>query len=359
MIYFDHAACLPPDSADIAVFNELLLRCNANSESTHAAGRTVKLELEQAGQTIAATLMPQWAEPQVYFAASGSDAFNLLWHSLPEINGNVVGSAFDHPALTNMLKHVGGLFNFAALPERIMEFCRAETQIIALTHVQSELGVITPVDELILNLRKCSPRALMVVDTIQSAGKLPLPTLADVVILSGHKIGAVGGAALVINPRCKMKFDFNAVRHADYYIGRAEPLQILFMAEMAKRFAANQTENLAKVIQINRYLRSETAKIPGVIATMPLERTSPYILHLRIKDKQGAIIARMLSEHNIMVSSGSACRAESGGPSAALSALGLRGNAAYEGLRLSFSPANTPHEAERFIEVLNAVLKDY
>ena len=60
-----------------------------------------------------------------------------------------------------------------------------------------------------------------------------------------------------------------------------------------------------------------------------------------------------------MVAAGSACRSESGEPSAVLRALGLSRELAYSGLRLSFGADNTMAEAERFLAVFPEVLHDY
>lgn len=360
MIYFDHAAAMPPDSEVAQIASQLLNdEFLVNSESAHQAGRNILHRLDKETERFAFSLIPEWKTPQVIWSSSGSDAFNQLLHALtfPK-NSEVCGTVFDHPALTAMLKHSGCKFKNLQ-PEELLTNCNSNTALITMTHVQSELGTVLAVDELIKQLRELSPKAVILVDTIQSAGKLKLPLLADIITVSGHKLGTLGGAALIVNPQCKAKFNFNQVRQKEYFIGRIEPFQILLFSTIAQRFAQQQCENLAIVTQLNQTVREQIKSLKGVSATVDFEQSSPYILHLRVKERQSAVLARMLSDKGIMVSAGSACQAEAGGPSLALSAMGLKKAAAYEGLRLSFSPNNTLAEVEIFISTLQQILLDY
>ncbi|MDD4818566.1 MAG: hypothetical protein PHI85_11430 [Victivallaceae bacterium] len=327
MIYFDNAAVVPAHPDCLTWLNEILSRTPVNQESPHAAGRATKSLLEQAGERLIQALCPKWNGGTAIFAASGSDAFNLLAQAAEWGRGRATVSAFEHPAL-------------------IAAAGRAGSGLAAWTHVQSELGSFgVPVQG-----------AVVMCDTIQSAGKLPLPD-ADVVTVSGHKLGVWGGAALLVNPSCRLKFDAAALRHKEYRYGRVEPVQALMLVSAAEHWTGHMTENLEKVTAVNRFLRRNLPD--GVTATIPEADASPYILHFRVTGKQGAVIARMLSAKGIMVSPSSACQAEAGGPSAAMMALGFRGQAAFEGLRLSFSPFNTMPEGKQFLDVLTEILADY
>ena len=70
----------------------------------------------------------------------------------------------------------------------------------------------------------------------------------------------------------------------------------------------------------------------------------------------GAVLAGLLAENNIMVSSGSACMAEAKTPSVALKELNYKQQEIFSTLRLSFSTQNTLDEAQTFIETLKKVI---
>ena len=61
----------------------------------------------------------------------------------------------------------------------------------------------------------------------------------------------------------------------------------------------------------------------------------------------------------VYAAAGSACSAESGQPSAALTALGIRGKRSFRALRLSFWKNNTVEDGEFFLSELKNVLKNY
>ncbi|MEA4862592.1 MAG: hypothetical protein AB7F40_11230 [Victivallaceae bacterium] len=327
-IYFDNAAAMPPDPRCGEWLAEILRLGPVNQESTHAFGRRTRELLAESESRLLAALCPSWKGGRVIFAPSGSDALNVLPYSYKWNKGRARFSDFEHPAARRAAERAGG-------------------ELAVYTHVQSELGLF------------CVPEngKLVVCDTIQSAGKLELPSLPDILTVSGHKLGAPGGAALLVNPACKLELDFDAPRHRDYLVGRPEPVQIMLMVRALEEAVRNREENLDAVSALNRFLRDNLPR--GVMTTLPFEQASPYILHLRILGRQGAIVARMLSNRGIMTSPSSACQAEAGGPSAALTALGLRGKEAYEGLRLSFSPLNTMAEAEIFLRILTEELTNY
>ena len=103
-------------------------------------------------------------------------------------------------------------------------------------------------------------------------------------------------------------------------------------------------------------------RLPGggrVVFSVPEEKSSPYILHLRFPGFQGGVLVRMLSEYGVFAASGSACQAESDRPSAALLELGLPRDEAYSGVRLSFSTENSPEEALALREIFERVLRAY
>ena len=96
-----------------------------------------------------------------------------------------------------------------------------------------------------------------------------------------------------------------------------------------------------------------------IIFTIPPEDASPFILHITLPGYEGAVLVRMLSEHGITVSSGSACSAESNLPSPALTAMKYNKKDAFSALRISFWRNNSSNDIRRFADTLKAVIKDY
>lgn len=359
MIYLDYAAASPVVPEYMAFFNQTAALPLVNSESVHLMGRQTRDAVAMAEKELISAMTPEWKCGHALFTASGTDAINLI-RAVNFQPGEALFSAMEHPAVEAFVKHSG------LTPKKIAYFKNKEdlyrgisgqTRLIFLTHVQSEVGIIADIDSLCREIRQIAPNAVIAADCVQSAGKLKMPVLPDIIIFSGHKLGAAGGAALLVNPESKVKLDWNSVRSINYFVGRQEPVPVIAMAKLIADRIHYLEQNMKHVERLNIFIREHLPY--GVIATVPLQQASPYILHLRTIGKQGAIIARMLSNSGIMISASSACQAEAGGPSRALNAMGIRGEAAYEGIRVSFAPQSSMEECRAFIDALQCAIENY
>ncbi|MFA7230366.1 MAG: aminotransferase class V-fold PLP-dependent enzyme [Victivallaceae bacterium] len=372
-IYFDNAAAAMPDSNVLSFFSNAAADNFANQEATHQLAYDVRQKLLNAAKILSKTLTGH-DDHHVFWSNSGTDVFNTLSSVKQFSRGNIVTTELEHPALLAALKRSGaelrlaktenGLISLASLTELLDE----KTVLMAVHHVQSETGIIQPLAEIGRIVKENSPQALFMSDTIQSAGKLPLPwqeAQLDIIPVSGHKLGAPGGAALVIR---KYLTELNAClkscRSEQYLTGRPEPAQMLTLAYAVEIAGKQMQASAAKAADIKKHIREELEKISlrggkKIIFTSPPENSSPYILHFLIPGYQGAVLARMLSEQNIYFSSGSACQAESNKPSPALTAMGYGKSDAYSGIRLSFWQNNTLDQAKLFVDAFKQALKDY
>ena len=347
MIYFDQAAAMMPEPEVLDFYRSAAAQYFANQEAGHGAGYQLRRMLEDAGKRLLSALDAD-SGMKILWADSGSTLFHLFSH-LPEFSaGAIVTDPFCHPALAAALKRTGAeiLHTFDPAKRIVLE---------AHTAVQSETGAWN---------QNPLPRVPLLLDTIQSAGKFAMPD-ADFLTVSGHKLGAPGGAALLYrDPAGERSKAFSRMRHTLYLAGRPEPAQIFAMVFAAERWQAKRAERLQTVTAINTFLRQELPKIqlPGrkfPQITLPQEKSSPYILHFLLPGMQSGVMVRMLSESGIFLASGSACQAETDDPSPALLAMGYSRADAYSGIRLSFGPANTLPEAQRFLECFAAAVKAY
>lgn len=369
MIYFDQAAAMIPEPEALDFYRARAADAFGNQEAIHGLGYELRRRLAQA----AAELGPALADRPLdaVFAGSGTEIFNLFAALARFRRGNIVTSALEHPALLAALKRTGAELRFLPLdPDGFIDPARAagcfdgDTVLAAVHHVQSEIGVRQDIDALAAWAAERAPQAAFLADTIQSAGKLPLPRRPAFLTVSGHKFGAPGGAALLFEADPQLRDELEALRHRDYRIGRPEPASALTLVFTAQRWRAERDERTAIVGELNRKLRAALTelRLPNrrhPVFTVPEAHASPYILHFRLPGYQAAVLIRMLSARDLYVASGSACQAESRRPSAVLRAIGVPDRDGYSGLRLSFSPRHTAADVESFLAGLQAVLAEY
>ena len=365
ILYLDQAAAARPAPEVLDYYRVALERCFANQEAAHSMGYALRRELDLAASELSAALTGS-PDRAVVWGNSGTELLALLADSPAAAGRCVLSTPLEHPASGANFRRAAArvaLFKvdrtgrIAAPPEG------AAPGLVMIHHVQSELGVVQEPER----WRALFPGVPLAVDAIQSAGKLPLPE-ADYLVVSGHKFGSPGGAALLVSPRCPDRERFLAWardrRSRDYRIGRPEPALMLTLSFAAKRAARERTRRFEAARRCSQLLRDRLtgAALPGggrLYFTIPEAFSSPWICHLMLPGLQAGVVVRMLAERGVMCASGSACASESGEPSAALRAIGLPRRDGYSGLRISFGPEPEEEAAEKFVQLLPEVLKNY
>ena len=357
MYYFDHASGAIPGSQELDDLREQLLHFSANQEAVHFEAYRARKALDAALSRLAEQLTAKQEEYSVIPCDSGTAAISLLG-SWDKLRGRVLTSKMEHPAVYAALKRAGAAVTLAEnssdgriiLPDDCGKF-----DAVFFHHIQSETGVVQELEELFSHF----PQAVKIADTIQSAGKFELPRNADILTVSGAKLGVPGAAALIARKKYASAVAALAKESRNAY--SSSRLNIPFFIAMVnaiERRVEMMEENRRQVSLLQQRLRRGAAGFP-LNFTISEEFSSPYICHLNFPGKEGAVIVRMLGEDGVSAGSGSACSAESGEPSAALAALGFRKKEAFSGLRISFDISNTIKEVDFLLEVLKKALKNY
>ncbi len=357
-IYFDHAAAVPPEPEALECFLAAS-RCHyANAEAINLAAYRARKALQDAGTRLSQALTGNRNYP-VIWGSSATELFRLT-ASFPGFSTSCA-TALEHPALSTNLKKST---RFAAIA--VNKYGSAQipgnsspVDLGCLYQVQSELGAIQKCSEIFPGMQA----DCRLTDGVQAAGKLPLDLSGDITVVSGVKFGSPGGAALLLKP--DGKFTAPLLKHAvlfrreDYAQSRINIPMAMAMALAAEKAVGMMEENFARTVELNRLIRDGLREM-GIMTTLPGDaELSPYILNVMLNKEESAVVVRALGEKGIFAASGSACSAESGKPSDALAALGIRGKRAYRTLRLSFWHTNTPEDGKFFLSELKNVLKNY
>ena len=365
MAYLDHNATSPLRPRVRAAMLEALDR-TGNASSVHGPGRAARAVVEAAREKVAA--LAGVVPGQVVFTSGGSEANALA------LRGAVQGAAAAEDRLTRMflsaVEHESVRANAYALAEqvpglKVAEFAVTEDglvdlpalrlqlmqgkgrALVAVMAANNETGVIQPIAEIIAVVRRELEDALILVDAVQAAGRIPLTAGADFVTLSAHKLGGPQGVgALILGETAPFaplmvgaQENFrrggteNVAAIAGFGAAADEPFGHL--AALRDRFEAGLKTLVADAVVFGerapRLANTSNFAIPGLAA-------------------ETALIA--LDLDGIAISSGAACSSGKVRVSHVLSAMGVPEELARCGLRLSLGWSNTEADIGAALEAL-------
>jgi cysteine desulfurase len=367
-IYLDHAATTPLHPAVLEAMLPHLTEHYGNPSSIHARGRRARQALDEARETIAATI---GASPrEIVLTAGGSEADNLAikgvaWAASAR-GRHIVTSAVEHHAVLHtcqVLERSGFEVTYLPVdrygrvdPDAVAAAITDRTSLVSVMYANNEVGSVEPIAEI---AALCRGRGVRFhTDAVQAAGHLPLDVDAlgvDLMSLSAHKIyGPKGVGAL--------------------YVRRGQALLPQVQGGSQERQRRAGTENVAGAVGFARALqlvaeaeanvaelrdalvRGMTA-LSGVILTgHPVERL-PNNASFLVEAVNGGDLVAALDLEGIEVSTGSACTSGSTEPSHVLLAMGFEPREAAGSLRMTVGAGTTADEVRRTVEVAASVIE--
>jgi len=242
----------------------------------------------------------------------------------------------------------------------------SQLQLLGVCHVNNETGAIQDICEVRNWLNEHAPSALLLVDALQSFGKMSIDwneAEIDMLSIGGRKIGGPPEmGALIVRRGTPLKpIMFGGDQQRGMRPGTLNAAAIINFVEVAEAVTRKRNEEWQRITRLNQILRTQISSELNeykVTAISPTD-ASPYIFSLALPKYEGAILMRKLSHRGIVVGTGSACSAESGGTSHVLHAMAVEPELARGVLRVSFSHANTENDVHLFVCELRKILADY
>jgi cysteine desulfurase len=333
-VYLDHAATTPilPVARDAMM---AALGGWANPSSPHADGRRAKAALEEARARIKAAL--GWSG-DVIFTSGASEAIALaIGQAKAE---RVIAGATEHDSV---LRHVP---SDARLPvdrngHVLAEGTDLSGALVAVQHVNSETGVIQPVEAIGRAIRES--RDLWLCDCAQSAGKLPLPD-ADFIAIGGHKIGGpIGSGALLVRDLTALKA--SGGQELGYRGGTENLPAIMGLAAALEA----PRDWLVEAATLRARLDAAILGLGGDVVAGEAPRIST-IASYRMPGVSARAQLIRFDAAGIAVSAGSACSSGTLRASPVLTAMGWDEAAAGEVIRVSFGWPTMGRHVDSFID---------
>ncbi|HEM3625118.1 TPA: cysteine desulfurase family protein [Streptococcus suis] len=372
MIYFDNAATTQTHPEVIKTYTEVATKIWGNPSSLHNLGTQATRILEASRKQIAELLGKESKE--IFFTSGGTEGDNWVIKGVAfekaHLGKHIIVSAIEHPAVKESalwLKTQGfevdlapvnaqGFVDVSALESLI----RPETTLVSIMAVNNEIGAIQPIQE-ISQLLADKPTISFHVDAVQAIGKVPteryLTDRVDFASFSGHKFHSVRGVGFVYIKAGK-KIAPLLTGGGQESDKRSTTENVAGIAATAKALrltldkAADSQKQLAAMKQI---LVDELSKYQDVTVFSGMENFVPSILTFGIKNIRGEVIVHAFEDHQIYISTTSACSSKAGKPAGTLIAMGVPQKLAQTAVRVSLDDDNDMGQIEQFLTIFKQI----
>ncbi|HFI0331892.1 TPA: cysteine desulfurase family protein [Streptococcus suis] len=374
MIYFDNAATTQTQPEVIKTYTEVATKIWGNPSSLHNLGTQATRILEASRRQIAELLGKESKE--IFFTSGGTEGDNWVIKGVAfekaHLGKHIIVSAIEHPAVKESalwLKTQGfevdlapvntqGFVDVSALETLI----RPDTTLVSVMAVNNEIGAIQPIQE-ISHLLADKPTISFHVDAVQAIGKMPmeqyLTDRVDFASFSGHKFHSVRGVGFVyikagkkIAPLLTGGGQESDKRSTTENVAGIAATAKALRLTLDKDKATDSQKQLAAMKQI---LVDELSKYQDVTVFSGMENFVPSILTFGIKNIRGEVIVHAFEDHQIYISTTSACSSKAGKPAGTLIAMGVPQKLAQTAVRVSLDDDNDMGQIEQFLTIFKQI----
>ena len=362
MIYLDYSANTPVDEAVLERFCAVERSCPGNANSRHQAGAAAKAAIDEATQSIARSLNVQPAE--IVYTSGASEANNFALKSIARLERHhgkhIISTPLEHSSVSGTLtalQEQGYEIDLVDIKQdgtvdlaHLRELLRPDTILVAVTAVDSELGVVQPIAE-IAELLKAYPNCHFHVDATQAVGKIPIQFEGvDTMSLTAHKFYGLNGIGVLVK---RLGLALPPLIHGGesttpYRSGTPTVALACSLALALEKATAELPVRAATVRSLNDRLRAELSRYPKVRINSPANAV-PHILNLSVQGVKGTVFQRELDARGVCVSVKSACSSD-GLPSRAVLAVSQDRRNALSSWRISLSHLTTKEEVTGFLQ---------
>ncbi len=371
MIYLDHNATTSISPEVVDAMMPYFTSAWGNPSSAYKFGSKLKGAMETARGQVADLVGGQHRE--IIFTSCGTESNNTAIHAALQSNPvkrHIITSAVEHSSVLSYCRALerdcyrvtylpvdcDGLLKLADLEKAITN----ETVVVSLMWANNETGVLFPVKEV---AEICRSRGVLYhCDAVQAVGKVEIDVSkvpVDYLSLTGHKFHAPKGIGAL-------------------YVRRKVPCSPLIYGGHQERKMRGGTENVALIVglgkaaelahkNLNDYeekvlpLRDKLEK--GILDSIPNTELNGHKVHrlsnttnITFREIESEALLFLLDQKGVCASSGSACLADSDGPSHVIMAMKPNSMTGSQTIRFSVGKLNTTSEIDSALSaVTNAV----
>ncbi|HEM2743792.1 TPA: cysteine desulfurase [Streptococcus suis] len=372
MIYFDNAATTQVYPEVLKTYTEVATKIWGNPSSLHSLGSQATRILEASRKQIAELLGQDSKE--IFFTSGGTEGDNWVIKGVAfekaHLGKHIIVSAIEHPAVKESALwlttqgfevdlapvNAQGFVDVAALESLI----RPDTTLVSIMAVNNEIGAIQPIQE-ISQLLADKPTISFHVDAVQAIGKVPteryLTDRVDFASFSGHKFHSVRGVGFVYVKAGKKIAPLltGGGQESDKRSTTENVAGIAATAKALRLTLDKATDSQKRLAAMKQILVDELGKFADVTVFSGIDDFVPSIVTFGIKNIRGEVIVHAFEDHQIYISTTSACSSKAGKPAGTLIAMGVPQKLAQTAVRISLDDDNDMGQIEQFLTIFKQI----
>ncbi|MGT2737563.1 cysteine desulfurase family protein [Streptococcus orisratti] len=373
MIYFDNSATTIPYAEVLRTYQEVASKIWGNPSSLHNLGSKATRILEASRKQIAELLGVKSSE--ILFTSGGTESDNWVIKGVAfekeRYGKHIIVSDIEHPAVKESAKWLsqhGFEVSYAPVTadgfvdiDQLATLLRPDTILVSIMAVNNEIGSIQPI-KAISDLLANKPAITFHVDAVQAIGKIPtkdyLTERVDFASFSGHKFHSVRGVGFIYRKEGKKLQPLltGGGQEGDMRSTTENVAGIAATAKALRLVMSKENEALPRIAKMKEVIYNELAHHEDiVIFSGKSEAFAPNILTFGIKGVRGEVIVHAFEEHDIYISTTSACSSKAGKPAGTLIAMGVPTKLAQSAVRLSLDDDNDMSQVEQFLTIFKQV----
>lgn len=380
-IYLDYAAATPVDPVVFQSYTEALARF-ANPSSIHSLGSAAKLRLRRNREKVADLFGTR--ERSVVFTSGATEANNIALQGSVRAaiergveRPHIIVGAIEHDSIKEVAHKLAraGLAEVTLLepspegfidPQKLKEAIQENTELVALSHVHSELGSVAPIKEYARTMRSIKrrqqKRPSLLIDASQSLAVYSIRDVAqyaDMVVAEGSKIYGVRGCGVLVK---QTETSLEPIFYGGGQEGGLRPgtentaaIEAFTQALLlANERAPSEEVRLRKLS--DTFVQTIKETLPKVKINSPQNgNRAPHIVNACFPGFDAEFLVISLDARGVFVSRGSACKEH--GPDISEAVRMTRGvECATSSVRFSFGRGTKEKDIGQTVSVLETLV---
>ena len=368
MIYLDYSATTPVNEEVLKTFNKVCTDYIGNPNSLHKLGVEAKRLMDKSSEIVADLLKVKPNE--VIFTSGASEANSLAILGVLEKYSNrgkhIITTHLEHSSILetmNYLEKKGYIIDYVKINDNglvdlddLKRLLNDDTILVSITHVNSEMGLIEPINE-IANIVHQYKRTIFHVDGTQAIGKIKVDlNNIDLYSFSAHKIyGLKGVGCLIKKQNIELEPMIHGGKSQTIYRSGTPSLGLIVSLTKALKLVLNDfDQKYLYVKNLNNKLINGLKKLDVTINSN--EFCVPHIVNFSVLGLKAETVLHALEENNIYISTKTACSKED--ESISVLAKTKNHDLAKTSLRVSLSYLTKEEEIDFFLEKLSEILNN-